>query len=538
MTPRRAVTALWRRAAAGEDRGMMSLVMLVVVIGMGLGALLIPIVISQNRSTTHTDTRVQALHQAETGLNAALGRLRAATADGGVSGASSLLPCLSPTGTPLSWRQSGTGNGYDVTVQYFTSDPLTPLSATGALPTPLTCLAGIGPVDAGSSAAVPSFARITATGVDATVSGTATRTLSTTYAFSTDNAFSYAAGATTTTGGQIRLNPRTVLAQSQCLDAGPYPAVGSALTVQTCAAPTTPPVLAMKAQLFFYRGDTALRLANSVTPTTLYGLCVTSSTVSAAITLQACPSPGNAAVTQQWALNANSAFTGSGVNAQPVCLAVRAGGTDVTPTACAAGYDPAASWLPTPAVGAGSAGAVANQLVNLSQFGRCAQVTGQIVPSAPANPFLILYPCTQSARTSQVGWSEQFGYDPASGHWSTTSGGAAYCLTSPAAAGGYVTEIACSTTDARQRWTDYGTAAADQANAGQWSYAQRYTIVNQAGLCLSLSPTSGAADWYTAPGTTLQYSKLTADTCDGTARQKWNADPDPQSATLRNTGEK
>jgi hypothetical protein len=505
------------------DRGMLSMVIIVVIIGMGLGALLVPMIVTQSQGTSHTDARVQALDQAEAGIDAMLGRLRGATTDSGVS----TLPCYE-SGSPLTWRLASSTTGYDVTLQYFTSDPLKVVTSTGVKPPPLSCS-----TQYLATNTYPTFARITSVGTDTIRGKASTRTLSTTYAFNTTSA--------TMNGGQIRFNPNGVLGPPQCLNAagGAYPAPGTALSVGLCIGLATPVTPALQAQLFFYNSDLSLRLLYSTTVGAPYGLCVDSGTGAPDVSLQPCSPSGSATYRQQWGLDDNAAFVQTRPpDASRVCLAVPAGAT-VVKAPCSTGYDPLGSWLPTPSTGGGASGAASGQLVNLSQFGRCAQVTNQVVPSSAPNPFMILYPCTQDPLPSQVGWYQKFAYNSGTQKWVTTSAGVDYCLTSTGTTNGYVTVQPCDTNQPRnalQKWTQFGVTAADQANASQWPYAQRYTIVNS-GLCLSLSPTSGTSvDWFVDPTTHLRYSKVTSDVCDGSARQKWNADP--QTSVITSTTEK
>ena len=522
----RLLNALRSRHASqrANDDGMISIVMIVIIIGMGLAAVLTPLVVTQSRSTSHSDSRVQALHQAEAGINAMLGRVRNARSAGTVSGQASLLPCFDPASAgPLTLPQSGPSmTGYAVTLQYFTADPF-------KFPTSLTTCALV------ANGAVPSFAKITSTGKAGTGSQYFERTLITNYSFETADI--YGPAATTASGGQIRFNPAGPISQPQCVDAGLSPVVGSTLLLQPCSAPATP------AQLFHYNSDLSLQLVSSVSGTAPYGLCIDSVSPTTAVSLQPCLSTGNAAYDTQWSLDGNAAFGQTRPDSSHVCLTVPLGMTSIQAQACVAGYNATAAWQPTPSIGTGAAGAAASQLVNLSQFGRCIQVTNQIVPTGSANPFTILYPCEQTTSPSLVDWYQAFAWDPATSHWVTTKPGDAqkYCLTSQGADGAYVTVLACSAVNPLQKWTDNGAASVDQAAAQQLGYDIRYTIVDNNGRCLSLSPTAGAtADWFAPAGTSNQYSKITTNTCDvgGSARQKWNADPDPDPSTLKNTSEK
>jgi hypothetical protein len=508
----------------------MSMVMLVVLIGVALGALMIPIVLSQSGNTVHTDTRVQALHQAESGVNAMLSRIRGATSGGiGLAGVKSQLPCNEP-GNPLTWRQpSVSTTGYDVTLQYFNSDPLKVVVSAPppGTPTAMSCSPGVGP------AIAPSFARITSIGTDRSSGRTSTRTLYTTYAFKTTDSFSFNALNTSTIGGQIRLNPRRFfdIDSTECLATSvAAPDAGSELMVQACSTQTTPANL--PAQLYFYYADLTLRLVSSVTASSP-GLCVTVSTTTNAVTLEPCPSSAsNPATNQQWSLDANAAFIATGTSSLPVCLSVRPTDTKIATKTCAGGYDTTASWLPTPSVGPGGAGAGTGQLVNFSQFGQCAQAvtdpTG--LPSA-TNP-LVLAACKQVSQPvagppTPALWPQNFAYDPITSRWTTSKlAGSPYCLTR-SLANTSVTFAAC-TSDPLQVWKDHGAAAADQANASQWAFSERYTIVDPTGLlCLSLNQTTGQP-----------YTTITSETCDGSARQKWNAGSAPQSSTTKDTSEK
>ena len=104
-----------RGLSVDDDRGSIALLLLVILVGVSLGALLVPMIISQDRTTRFDTTRVQALDAAQAGLDAMLGKIRLVT-----TGDAHLLPCpASPT--------TGVVNGgpaqYSVTVTYFTADP-------------------------------------------------------------------------------------------------------------------------------------------------------------------------------------------------------------------------------------------------------------------------------------------------------------------------------------------------------------------------------------------------------------------------------
>jgi hypothetical protein len=552
MSLRSNIAARHAAVRAANERGSLVLAMLIVMVGMALGALMIPIVLSQSGNTAHSDTRVQALHQAESGIDAMLGRIRGATSDGGVSGAPTLLPCgpvsflTAPSPAPII--------GYTVSVKYYTADPqVTPSTA-------LLCSAGTHDPST-NELVVPTFARMTSIGTDTAGRRTSSRTLATTYAFSTTDIFTLNAANTNTTGGQIRLNPRALFAEdeTECLAAPGVPEVGMPLAVQACSTDATPINLPM--QQFFYDSNLSLRLAPSTSAAQPNGLCVSMSTTGNAITMEPCLTAGVGFV-QQWSLNSDAAFVAT-PSSPTVCLAVRPTGVNIVAKACTHSttvdtYDSTASWLPTPTVGdgaagvpgalgaAGVAGVAGSQLVNFSQFGGCAQVANQAAPTSDPNPF-ILYPCEQRASPAVAPWFQQFSYD-SSGRWVMMGNPAdpskTYCLTSQGVANQPVTVMQCAPTatpNLLQKWADYGAAAADQASSSQWSYDQRYRIVDHNGLCMSLNPTTDSSAAFVDPITAQYYSKITTETCNGGAPQKWNASPPEQSTTqsrVKDTTEK
>ena len=163
-----------------NERGSMAILMMVVLVGMMLSALLVPMIITQDRSTRFDMTRVQALDAAQSGIDVTLGVLRASVTNG--IGDSSKLPCGPLSGTV----NSNSVAAYSVTIEYFTFDPLIePYPTTRAM----NCVAGYGTFDTASGATTPGFGRFTSTGTvgTATNGSTAGRTLSATYGFRTSN---------------------------------------------------------------------------------------------------------------------------------------------------------------------------------------------------------------------------------------------------------------------------------------------------------------------------------------------------------------
>lgn len=102
-----------------SDRGSLVMVMLVVIVGMGLAALMLPLVLTQTGTTTFDSTRGRALQAAESGIDLAIGQIRAAGRDD-PTGAS--LPCGSwPAKVPLGATPAdGT---YSLQIDYYAADP-------------------------------------------------------------------------------------------------------------------------------------------------------------------------------------------------------------------------------------------------------------------------------------------------------------------------------------------------------------------------------------------------------------------------------
>ncbi len=517
-----------RRLHLADERGSMAILMMVMLVGLMLGALLVPMIITQNRTTRFDSTRVQALNAAEAGIEVTLGIVRASVTDG--IGDSKKLPCGTQTG-PVS--SSGPA-AYSTVVEYFTFDPAKALSpkSTPAEPEPypspnaMRCIAGYGTFDPVTGTPTPRYARLTSTGtVGAPANGsTAGRTLTSTYAFRTSDL--------SLLGGILQVKPAPAGAPALCMDAGSAtPPAATAIRLQTCTA-TTPPAAQ---QVFTYRSDLTLQLVSSVTAANQNGLCLNSAHTPAAngdgVILSQCGVLGQpGAYTQQWSYNdsgeyqaaqANSVTTGSLPN---LCMDVASqGAAQLITLASCNGAD---AWILSASIGPGAAAtnqfaAHAMQWVNYNEAGRCLDVTSEDVNQS----FMISYPCKQNPYPGAVTWNQLFqapqipaGQTSASGQI-TTNNGQQYCLTSPGTNGGYVTVRTC-TGSAVQTWTVYG---GDQS----LSYSTKYTLVSGS-LCLGLSTTKDGGSW----------SIIDVETCTGSTQQKWNAAPNVLTTVLTNIREK
>lgn len=495
------------------------MLMMVAVMGLMLSAVLVPMIITQDRTTRFDITRVHALDAAQAGMDITLGVIR--TAFTGSYGDSAKLPC-----GPFAGRVNA-GDGpdtYSVTVEYFLFDPVAEPDTTS---NNMRCVPGYGTYKDGK--VTPLYARLTSTGTDgAAVNGSSRgRTLVATYVLQTSN--------TNIPGGVIKITPNG--GTDYCMDVGSGPpTAGVPLVLQTCST-SNPPAAQ---QIFTYRNDLTLQLRSSVTSSPPAGLCLDTAappTAGATIKLGACVAAGSTPpYTQQWSINDHGGFeaalstsTGDGtLSGKCMNVSSQAAGVTLLLASCdrsdSATQSPSQAWIPDPTVGPGAAGATTAQLVNFNEFGRCLDVTGLNV----STDHLQAYPCKQNPYAGAVLWNQKFtlpsiaaGATSATGRVYTTTGGHNYCVTSPGTSGASVTLQICDTgTSPARDWTVY-------SGDSSLPYSSRYTITNGS-FCLGLT---------TAP-TGYAWSAADVEPCTGEADQKWNAAPNLATPTLKNTREK
>lgn len=513
------------RRVRRDDRGSLALAMVIAIVAAGLGAVLLPMSVTQINATSFDHSRVLELDAAEAGVDVALGMVRSSVSASG-AGIVSALPCTN--GTPITGTVAGSTGGpsYSVTLGYYTQDPLGRSTiwlqtyAVGNNGMAMICAVGSGTYFPPTKEQVPSYVLVTSTGRDARGS----RTLKSTYVVQTSNA--------NVAGGTVYLFPSG--STNYCMDAGSArPVAGVAVRIQQCVTP------AIQQQAWSYNSDLSIQLVSSVTSAYPNGLCVSTAlgvspqTAGAAISLQPCSPVGSAPWYQKWSVNNNAHLEGakpdsSDIDGLCVNAASQGLGVALTLATCAGGVtDPKQTWVPSPDVGAGMAGSPNSQLVNFQQFGRCMDVTNTNVNQG----FLIAYTCKQDPNPSLVLWNQKFA--PNAFGELVTNNGSAYCLTSPLApfvsgTGPYVTVTPCpgSPTNA-VTWTKFG---ATDTSGNALPPLQKYTLQDSSGLCLSL--TTNTSDAYNG-----QYSKLIMATCDGSSLQKWDAQPDVQSPRLTNLSE-
>lgn len=547
-TVRRALLA--RLGRTSDERGSIPMLMLVMIATAALGGILLSSIVSQVKTTRFDQTRVHALHAAQTGIDLVLGQIRTAVGTDRTSGDDGKLPC-GP------WTGNSDNNGaatYTAKIRYFMINPRG-LTDTQLDSFKIGCTSA-GPYDSASASRTPRYAVITSNGVDGTTGNGASngRTLEATYVFQTNDV--------NISGGQIRIYPAG--GSQWCMDAGATPAVGTAVKLQACST-SSPPA---DQQVWAYRSDLSIELVSSAKTAT--PLCIdtspTSHTAGVAIVLKRCTVPDASVCpagtttgcsvspsNQQWSVDDNAHLEGartdqSDIDGYCINVASQATGVALTLANCVGGTtDTSQTWVPSPTTGAGMAGAGNQQLVNYKQFAMCLDITGQQVSST----FLILYTCKQNPEPTKVKWNQKFTPSPALGLGPTkvllkvvtdstaSPANTTYCLKSPRTAGGYpVLSTPCPSSVATAgpgfAWT-VNQKYTDASKSSELSYADKYTIHDD-------SPTSPAGGLCLGPGQNSdlhlsEYYKAIVSSCDGSTAQKWNADPSLDASTVTNTHE-
>jgi hypothetical protein len=480
--------------AGGDEGAALLLVTMLIMIAASLSVLLLGMVLAQSTPTTRERKLARTLHGAEAGLNAGLGRIRAATtanAMGDEQGDRAKLPC----GTFSGSVGGENGNvGYDVTVRYFVTDP-TNTTTSWRSTNALACIDGYGP------AQTPTFALIEALGTGdsaAGVSGSSgNRKLESIYSLRVVNV-NVAGGLIKNMYGGIGVN------LALCFDAmSTAPATNDVVKVTTCDS-------AKLSQRFSYQSNYSIVLNVSQTTANPAGMCVTYDSSRATLVMKACDNSDS----QKWGFDhsAHFRYPWSG----GLCIKIQtdnvSGSNLITSaTACSGGYNRQYAWEPEAKVGAGNAGPNQSQLVNYQEFGRCFDVTGWDLD----HYFMVSWPCKQDP-TGGPGWNQQQTYDPVSGHLVVNS---THCVTAPSTTGGYVTLTPCVNGQANQRWVEAGETG---------DYASAYTVIDHLGRCMGL----GASNADLPP-----WSTIVVATCDGSMGQKWNARANLIDAANKNTRE-
>jgi hypothetical protein len=515
------MNVLRRMTARGRDDGSLPLAMMLTLVGTSLSTLMVPVVITQLRTTAETVDRSQALHAAQAGIDIVLGSLRSS------AGSIANLLCL-PAADPLLGAVGGGLPGrYKVSVQF-----------QDATRTDLACA-----TKNAHLVSVPSYAVITATGSDKGTGSQpfdpiASRTLTATYIFRFTNE--------NIEGGLLKF-----YGGAYCLDAGSgSPAVGTNVTTQPCNTGSA-------RQTFAYTKNLTLQLVSSKTAANPLGMCIDSGASPVAGTLaqfQVCASP-TIPYYQRWSINDSSNFQSTASNGTALgsfCFHAKAGSTPgafVELIACGGSADNTRTFAPEASVGAGAAGPP-YQLVNFKQFGRCIDVTNFDITVG----FIIVWPCKQAPNPLNVAWNQRFSVPLAVAEKGTVYGkittydntktNKTYCLTTfkPDDAKHFVTMKVCPLPAEKEKAKEK-----DKVDVTEWrvsyqedTYGQSFIIRDAYDRCLSPTdlddPKLPTDDIF--KGSTV-VSKLTAAVCDGSKLQKWNAPANIEDPTpLKNIGEK
>lgn len=542
-----------------DDRGSLAMAILVMVVGLGLAALLLPMVLSLNSTARFDDRRGVSLQAAESGLDTALGLIRSAVTFDDDAGLYRGDPRKLPCGPLKGSVDPNSDMNFTVAIAYYTGDP-SGQDTSWLSANKMACESGFGVYfndDSAAGLTVPRYVLVTSSGQDG--SGAPSRTLQATYTVSTTNV--------NIDGGQLPLYLAQKAKSSDpdpiefCLDAGSTPKVGTVVLIQPCLSTTPTP----DRQRWSYRPNLTLRLTATIGDTALNsdgtGLCITSRGSGLSVTLQPCPPDatnpqGNPVLgnyTLTWGINDSGQFALSNSDKSGLsssCLAVTSltADTAVTSQTCSnTTTDPQQAFNPRPTVGSGQAGPDEpdpdflhdKQVVNFLQFSRCIDVTNQDVGmGTDAKPgggkTLILYPCKQNPAPGAVAWNQKFTQVSVTGGvlWKTRKDNTDYCITSPLTAFDiakptYVHVEVCDG-GSDQTWIRNegytGEGESQQALADK----VRYTLVDQLGLCLAPSPNE---DMYN------ENLKTVVAKCDGSLGQKWNVPPIDQQPTFTNLHE-
>jgi hypothetical protein len=364
------ITARLQRAR--DERGSLPMAMLITIVGVGLAALMLPLVLVQVSTTSFEQRRGRALHAAQSGIEVALGQIRAAQSDG--QGDTSKLPCL-----PLSGTVSDGGGSYSVSIDYFVAGDPDNHGAGWRTSNRMTCPPPAGPSDPISGLKTPRYALLTSTGAGSsagTAGAASTRTVVSTYVFTTDD--------TNVPGGVIKMFAGPDGDGVYCLDAGAAPVDDSPLQLRRCSSATPAPA----SQRWLYRENLSIQLADSATDGDA-GLCVDvpypdgkdKHATGQVLTLHTCEtSDGHATPEQTWSINGGLNFEGTYQDEQEMdgrCFYVagQASGAPLTLNTCTTDpTDPQRSWVLSPSAGNGREKPKYGHLINFQQFGLCLTV--------------------------------------------------------------------------------------------------------------------------------------------------------------------
>jgi hypothetical protein len=444
---------LVRRVEQSKDEKGFALLTAIsfIVLMAGLTVVLLSVLLGQIAPTYLDQKTTRTVYSAQAGIQATLAIFRSiGTAPTYVYGDPSKLPCAFTSDTTGS---SSDGNTYAVSIQYYSADP-SALTGQALTDAQINCS-----LTAGLTVS-PAYAVITAVGGAPAVPGSSNiqhgnRTIVATYKFQVSNV--------NIPGGKIYDS-----SQNYCVNAVSNTTVGSAIQFVSKASCTN-----KATSLWIYGPNYELELADSIaneTPSYPNGLCMTApigvyplgdpqTVATQNVLLEPCQtgvSPNGTATagwnqlwqwtgSYSWYVQQSTITNGQSNECLSTGGATNLSGVNVTVQNGCNG-----TFLPDSQVGAGAASKATNELVNYSDFGRCADVTSEQIASTN----MISYPCKQDP-SGQGGftWNQKWYYnEPATGATSTQTAiyvwqydnpATAYCLKSAGTVGSTPVFVSC-----------------------------------------------------------------------------------------------
>jgi hypothetical protein len=502
-----------------SERGvaMLSAILFMIIMA-GIGTVIVGIVVSQATPSNIAQKSTKTIYAAQAGMQAALGMLRTAQSpdvSNTYYGDPTKLPC------GLTGDTNGTNDAssvYTVSINYYSIDP------TGLTASQLAGISGaVVPCNApnGTGTVVPKWAVLVSKGAGPSVPGvggaaTGNRSLSAVYKFQISNV--------NVPGGRIYNSNNTFCLQAVSASSG---STIKWVALSQCVSAND------STQLWTYDKNYELSLAS----TTIAGstpLCVTgpvhaSDSLPQKAQLATCitETVDGARWNQLWSWTGSYSWVGETSSTaitgpSNTCLAPGAAdGSSLTGLYLMVNNGCSGTFTPSAQVGPGPAGATTNQIVNYKEFGRCLDVTNEVITSA----FMISYPCKQDPTGTGVylQWNHKWFYTEATSPappaapypqsktqqiyvYYQNSTAQKYCFTTPTLASGSVfpTFAACSSASTQQ-WTRVNNSGA---------YSTSYLFVDTYGRCL----TADSSKLFNS-----SYSEITVAACNGGDAQRWNA---------------
>jgi hypothetical protein len=301
--------------------------------------------------------------------------------------------------------------------------------------------------------------------------------------------------------------------------------------------------------MWTYRTDLSVQLTASTLGGTTSGLCLSAPlphSVGETVVLAACAALGSSPPEQIFAVDdqakLNTTADGSTIDGYCVNFAGKFNHAALTLQPCSGGgFDTSEKLQQSNKGGTGSAGAGLGQLVNFDVFNGCLNIPGS---GTTSSPYLDVEPCAQRAQGNHtvVPWYQIFKPTVTLGNGATPTmlatakiNGNKYCLRSAQTEGGYATVVLCPATTppapSPYIWNMYQTRDTDGTAL---PYSRKYTIVDSSTfgtttpLCLDLGSVNDMNG---------SYYKVVTSRCDGSAAQKWNADPSFVASSIQTTTE-